>query len=66
MLVYNFSSTNLDKFAREKLQSTIPEIRNLLESLGYRVYDENRDGAFFQGDGIEHSETTSSLTDRAI
>ena len=49
LLTYNFSNIELDKFAREQVQSSIPKIRKFLESLGYRVYDDHQDHYLTQG-----------------
>ena len=49
MLVYNFSNTELDKYARETVQTAIPSIRKFLEENGYHVYDEYKDGTILEG-----------------
>ena len=50
MLAYNFSSTDMDKFAGEQIQTSVPKIRKLLESMGYKVLDERKDGFLAGGE----------------
>ena len=50
MLVYDFSNTELDKYARETVQTAIPSIRKFLEENGYHVYDQwHKDGTILEG-----------------
>ena len=41
-LAYHFTS-DLDKFAKAKVQDLIPMMQSLLEKMGYTVYDERKD-----------------------
>ena len=43
MFIYNFSE-DLDKFSRDHVRSSVSVVREVLESQGHSVYDENKDG----------------------
>ena len=43
LLAYNFSH-DMDKITRDHVRLSIHLVRDLLESKGYRVHDENKDG----------------------
>ena len=47
-LSYHFSS-DLDKFAQEDLHQVVTEVRVKIEELGFKTYDETRDGIYTAG-----------------